>query len=76
MEVKVGVLHSHKELSVHVEGEPGEVIASVNTALSDETPVLWLDDADGDRVGIPVDKIAYVEIVGTDGTSQVGFGNA
>jgi hypothetical protein len=76
MEVKVGVLHSHKELSVHVEGDPGDVITRVNSALSEETPVLWLDDADGDRVGIPVDKIAYVEIVGTDGKSQVGFGNA
>ncbi len=74
MEVRLGVVYSHRELSVEVDGEPSDVQALVEQALRDEGPVLWLDDSKGQRVGIPVDKLAYVEIVGENGRSQVGFG--
>jgi hypothetical protein len=35
---------------------------------------LWLTDKKGRRVGVPVDKIAYVEIVTDAGGRKVGFG--
>jgi hypothetical protein len=76
MEVRLGVVYSHKELSVEVDGEPADVQGRIEQALRDGTPVLWIDDTKGQRVGVPVDKLAYVEIVGDDGRSQVGFGKA
>lgn len=75
MEVKVGVIDSHKELSVDVDGAADEVVTKIETAMSGDDSVLWLDDQDGSRVGIAVDKIAYVEIVGAGEKSQVGFGS-
>lgn len=75
MDVRLGVVYSHKELSVEIDGEPADVQALVEKALGDGAPVLWLDDAKGQRVGVPVDKLAYVEIVGGDARGRVGFGS-
>lgn len=75
MEVRVGVIHSHKELSIEVDGAADEISAKVEAAMGNNDSVLWLDDENGERLGIAVDKIAYVELIGTDGKSQVGFGN-
>jgi hypothetical protein len=36
--------------------------------------VLWLTDAKGRRVGVPTDKIAYIEVAGDAGERKVGFG--
>ena len=35
---------------------------------------MWLTDSKGRRVGIPTDKLAYVEISGPDADRKVGFG--
>ncbi|MEZ5170416.1 MAG: DUF3107 domain-containing protein [Acidimicrobiia bacterium] len=74
MEVRVGVIHSHKELSIEVDDAADDISAKVDAAMANDDSVLWLDDRNGERVGIAVDKIAYVELMGTDGKSQVGFG--
>ncbi len=74
MEVRLGVIYSHKELSVEVDESPEDVSARVESALSGSAPMLWLDDTDGQRIGVPVDKLAYVEIVGDVGMGRVGFG--
>ncbi|MCZ7524993.1 MAG: DUF3107 domain-containing protein [Acidimicrobiia bacterium] len=74
MEVKIGVVYTPKELSLEMEGEPETVVGSIEEALSQKSPMVWLTDCRGRRVGIPSDKLAYVEIE-RDGTSkQVGFG--
>ena len=36
--------------------------------------MLWLTDTKGRRVGVPADKIAYVEIAADAGGRKVGFG--
>jgi hypothetical protein len=42
--------------------------------LSDDGGVLWLTDRSGRVVGVPSERVAYVEIE-TDGeTRRVGFG--
>ncbi len=74
MEVRLGVVYSHRELTVEVDGEPSDIQAQVEQTLRDRESVLWIDDSKGQRVGVPVDKLAYVEIVGEDSRSQVGFG--
>ena len=76
MEVNIGVVYTSKELSVEVDGSPDDVIAKVDAAVKDGAPVLWLDDSKGRRVGVAVDKIAYVEIAAEDAHRRVGFGRS
>lgn len=71
MEVKIGVVHASRELTIDTSLEAGEVEEQVRSALSDGG-VLSLTDAKGRRVVVPVDKLAYVEIT-TSSVGQVGF---
>jgi DNA-binding MurR/RpiR family transcriptional regulator len=75
MEVKIGVIYSPKELSVEFDGNSEEVVATVEAALHDGAPVLWMSDKKGRRIGIPSDKVAYVEITEEDAVQRVGFGS-
>jgi DNA-binding MurR/RpiR family transcriptional regulator len=74
MEVRIGVVYTAKELSVELEGRGDEVVSSVESALKGGAPVIWLTDKRGRRVGIPTDKIAYIEVAEEDQTKRVGFG--
>jgi hypothetical protein len=74
MEVKIGVVYTPKELSVESEGEADELVAQLEKALKAGEPLVWLTDTKGRRVGIPADKIAYVEIATDDAAKRVGFG--
>jgi hypothetical protein len=74
MEVKIGVVYSPRELSVEVEGDADSLVSEVESAMRDGVPVLWFTDRKGKRVGVPVDKIAYVEIGEDDAAKRVGFG--
>lgn len=74
MEVKIGVVYSAKELTVEMDGESDDVVAAVEEALQKGAPVLWLADKKGRRIGIPADKVAYVEIAEEDAVKRVGFG--
>ena len=71
MEVKIGVIHASRELTLDTALDAEGVEEKVRTALSDGT-VLSLADAKGRRVVVPVEKLAYVEVAaGTVG--PVGF---
>ncbi len=74
MEVKIGVVYSAKELTVELEGKAEEIVTAVETALKDGAPVLWMVDKRGRRVGVPADKVAYVEIGAGDRERRYGFG--
>lgn len=74
MEVKIGVVHSGRELSIDVEGGPEDVARIFEDAMTEGTHVVWLTDGKGRRLGIPLDKLAYVEIDQDEGTRRVGFG--
>ncbi|MGH9022937.1 MAG: DUF3107 domain-containing protein [Acidimicrobiia bacterium] len=77
MEVKVGVVYSPRELLLEVEGPAEDVVSAVESALganSTAARVLWLTDRKGRRVGIPVDKVAYVELGVEDVSKRIGFG--
>jgi hypothetical protein len=73
MEVRIGVIYSPKELTLEIEGAPEPVVAQIDKAQADALAMLWLHDDKGRRVGVPVDKIAYVEIATDDGARRVGF---
>jgi len=74
MEVRIGVLHSPKELNLDLEGSPEQVQEQIEQAHAQELHLLWLQDGSGRRVGIPMDKVAYVEISEDDESRRVGFG--
>jgi hypothetical protein len=73
MEVKLGVIYSQKELEIETDQSPDAVVKTVEKALNDEARVLWLVDSTGRRIGIPVDKLAYVEIGEDNASKRVGF---
>jgi len=71
MEVKIGVIHATRELTIDTSLEAGDVEEQVRSALS-EGGVLSLSDAKGRRVVVPAEKLAYVDI-STSTVGQVGF---
>ena len=74
MEVRIGVIYTPKELTVELDGKADEVVSSLEDALKAGAPVVWLTDKKGRRVGIPTDKIAYIEVAEEDTAKRVGFG--
>jgi len=74
MEVRIGVVHTPKELALELDASLDEVKKSIETALSDDDGVLWLTDSRGRIVGVPSERVAYVEIEADGETRRVGFG--
>jgi Protein of unknown function (DUF3107) len=75
MDVRIGVVHTPKELSLEIDGvDADDVVKACETALGGSEPVVWLTDKDGRRVGVPTDKLAYIEIDLHGSSKRVGFG--
>jgi ABC-type sugar transport system substrate-binding protein len=75
LDVRIGVTQSPKELEVLLaeDTDPDAVRAHVEKAVSNGG-TLWLTDRRGRQVGVPVDKVAYVEIGSPEGGRRIGFG--
>ena len=76
MDVRIGVLHCPKELTLEVDAASEALEASVTEVLAGDRGVLWLTDVSGRRVGVPAERVAYVEIEADEGAKRVGFGPA
>ena len=74
MEIRIGVVYTARELNLETDDSVDGVTAQIESAIETGDGVLWLTDKKGRRVGVPVDKIAYVEIVTDAGGRKVGFG--
>jgi Protein of unknown function (DUF3107) len=74
MDVKIGVVYTPKELILELDGGADELQATIDAALANNASLVWLTDSKGRKVGVPVDKIAYVEIGSDDSAHKVGFG--
>jgi hypothetical protein len=61
VEVKIGVQHAPRELTLESAQTPAEVEQLVSEALAKDG-VLALTDEKGRKVIIPIAKVAYVEI--------------
>ena len=72
MEVKIGVLHTPREIVLDSSQTPAEVEELVAEAIKSNEGVLSLTDEKGRRVLVPAGLIAYVEIAQPD-TRRVGF---
>jgi hypothetical protein len=73
VEIKIGVQHAARELSLESELSAEEVEQAVSAALTGKTGLLVLADEKGRKVIVPSERLAYVEI-GEPATRRVGFG--
>jgi hypothetical protein len=72
VEVKIGVLHTAREISLESAQSPEEVEQTVAAALKSVDGQLTLTDERGRKVIVPANLVAYVEIAQAD-TRRVGF---
>lgn len=76
MDVRIGLTHISKELELQLgETTDAEALRSqVESALAEGT-TLWLTDRRGRQVGVPAERLAYVEIGSPDDSRRIGFGS-
>ena len=75
MDVRIGVSQTAKEIDIELpEGTDADALkADVDKALT-EGGTLWIADRQGSQIGVPAEKIAYVEIGSPDEHRRIGFG--
>jgi hypothetical protein len=75
VDVRIGVTYTSKEIDVELGdgADAAAVKADIESALAGETGVLWLTDRKGRQVGVPVTKVAYVEIGAPGDERRIGF---
>ncbi len=74
MEVHIGVIHTPKEISFETDADAAAVESLIEEAVAGGRPLVWFQDSKGRRVGVPADKIGYVELVTEDANRKMGFG--
>ena len=75
MDVRIGVTYTSKEIDIELGdgADAGAIKADIEAALGSEDGVLWLTDRRGRQVGVPVAKVAYVEIGAPGDERRIGF---
>ena len=75
MDVRIGVTYTPKEIDVELgdDADAKAIKADIEAALANDTGVLWLTDRKGRQVGVPVAKLAYVEIGAPGDERRIGF---
>lgn len=71
MEIKIGVLHSPREITLDVDQSADDINKLLETAVKDGS-TLKLSDVKGRQLILPADKISYIEI-GEPEARRVGF---
>ena len=75
MEVRIGVTQSARELEVDLgDASDGVALGEEIEAKLAAGGILWLTDKKGRRIGVPTEKVAYVELGAADDHRRVGFG--
>lgn len=75
MDMRIGVTYSARELEVPLPNDVdrAELMQRVEDVLGGSAGVLWVTDRRGRDVGVPADKIAYVEIGSETDPRPMGF---
>jgi hypothetical protein len=76
VDLRIGVSQTAKELEVELpsETDPDAIKADLASALGDGG-TFWVTDKKGRQIGVPAEKIAYVEIGSPDEARRIGFGS-
>jgi hypothetical protein len=72
VEVKIGVLHTPREIVLESSQTPADVESLVSDAIASGSGVLSLVDERGRKVIVPAGLVAYVEIAESE-IRRVGF---
>lgn len=75
MLVKVGVAETNRVIEVETE-DPESFRASIEEAFSQARSVIWFEDTKRRLVGVPITRLAYIEIEQDGASRQVGFARA
>jgi UPF0288 family protein (methanogenesis marker protein 3) len=73
LEIRIGVVDSPKEINLEISEGVEDLVKRIDEALNTGTSVLWLQDEKDRRIGIPSNKVAYVEIDPESAPRSVGF---
>lgn len=74
MEIRMGIAHVAREVSIETEESAESITERLNTAI-ESGGIFELTDASGRKVLVPAAKVGYVEL-GSPNARQVGFGAA
>jgi hypothetical protein len=76
VDVRIGIIQTPKELEVELkdDADRDKVVADIEKLLKAGDGVLWLTDRKGRKVGVPVAKVAYIEVGAPTAERRVGFG--
>jgi hypothetical protein len=69
--VRIGIGDTSREVELDVD-DGDALIAEIEEAFSSQTAILWFTDVGDRRIGIPVPRIAYIELE-PDQRVSVGF---
>jgi hypothetical protein len=74
VDVRIGVTYSPKELDIELadDVEPGTVKKEIEAALGSGS-IVWVTDRKGRQVGVPADKVAYIELGSPEHDRRIGF---
>lgn len=75
MKVKIGVADADRVVEVETE-DPASIRQMVDKAFAASEEVLWFEDTKKRLVGIPRNKVAFVEIEQEPDSRSVGFARA
>ncbi|WP_298209724.1 DUF3107 domain-containing protein [Ferrimicrobium sp.] len=75
MEIRIGLGDSMREIEVEMDDgtDQAEVIEEFTKAQADKESLWWLTDRKGKKVGVPVNKILFIEVGPTKEQRKVGF---
>jgi len=76
VDVRIGVTHAPREINIEIgdDTDRDSLKSKVDAALADDDAVLWLTDRRGRDIGIPSERIAYIEIGASNDDRKIGFG--
>jgi len=77
VDLRIGVTNAPKEITVELadDTDVDALRADVDRVVGgEEGAMLWLTDVRGRQVGVPADRIAYVDVGAAGSDNPVGFG--
>ena len=72
MRARIGIADTGREIEVEA-GNRDEIVKKLEDAFRDGVPILWFEDAKGRDIGVPLERIAFIELMESPEKS-VGFG--
>jgi hypothetical protein len=76
VDIRIGVIHTTREIEIELadDSDRDKLMDEIDATLGHPDSVLWLTDRRGKRVGVPVARVAYVEVGVASEDRRVGFG--